>query len=112
MTHLHDTVPNAIFKDLNSLQNHMTNIMPAWERNTTFDIYRSNSVQLCKYYTETRVIPFAKLFDMEVLMYITTIFCEITCHFMFKIQIKQRFYVVLIYISKGGKFVLFEQFEL
>ena len=80
--------------------------------NATLDIYRRKLVQLCKYYFAKRVLPFAKLFDMDVRMDITNNFCKMSCPFMFKIQRKQRFYVVLINISKGGNLILFKKFEL
>ena len=80
--------------------------------NANFDIYRRNLVQLCKYSFAKRVLPFAKLFDMEVRMDITNKFCKMSCPFMFEVQRKQSFYVVLIYISKGGNLMLFEKFEL
>ena len=84
-------------------ENHMTNIRPAWERNTTFDIiYRSNLLQLCNNPFLNRVLPLAKLFDMEIHTDITNTFCLMSCPFMFKIQRWQRFYGVLIYISKGS----------
>ena len=75
----------------------MTNIRPAWERNATFDIYRRNLVQLCKYSFAKRVLPFAKLFDMEVhvRLDITNTFCKMSCPFMFKIQRTQRFTLFL-----------------
>ena len=49
---------------------------------------------------------------MEVSMDIANKFGIMPCPFMFKIQRKQRFYVVLTYISKGGNLMLFEKFEL
>ena len=80
--------------------------------NATFDIYHRNLEQLCTYSFAKRVLPFAKIFDMEVRMDITNTFCKMSCPFKFKIQRKQSFYVVLIHISKGGNLMLFEKFEL
>ena len=80
--------------------------------NATFGFYRRNLVQLFTYSFAKRVLPFAKLFDMEGRMDITNKLCKMSCPFMFKFQRKQSFYVVLIYISKGGNLTLFEKFKL
>ena len=70
--------------------------------NATFDIYRRNLVQLCKYSFTKRVLPFAKLFDMEVHMVITNTFCKMSCPFKFKIQRKQKAFTLFLSTYRRG----------